>query len=293
MKIAIFAGLGNQLFQYAYAHQISSQINSDIVFAIDNKPQEDRPFGLAPLIEVCPHVVSSKKEEIRNFTKPNNFMFKIFQNRNYLILGRFLARNRVMQEKSPFQFDTEQYSSNRINMGYFQNWKYVDSTWDLIYPEIKAVLAHQRVPTFLSSNYGNLGVVHIRRGDLIPSSNTMGLLDIDYYEESLKFLRELFPELNVICITDDVPNASTLAHKLGIQKVLGPRELSEWEAMALMAKAKFVVAANSTFSWWGGYLCSKNSGIAIIPTPWFKNWYQEIGSAFSFPGAKLVEARFS
>ncbi len=293
VKIAIFAGLGNQLFQYAYAHHVSKRISSSITFAIDNKPQEDRPYGLAPLVEVCSHVSNTRIEEIREFPNVKNLAFRIFQNKNFYFLRRFIATPGVNQEKSPFQFDPEQFSKNQLNMGYFQHWKYVENVWGLIYPEIKAVLATQQTPDFLSSDFTNVGIVHIRRGDLAASADTMGILSIEYYKESLEFLREICPELTLVCITDDVPNASKLAYQLGIQKILGPSELSEWETMALMAKAKFVIAANSTFSWWGGYLCSKNSGLAVIPSPWFKNWHQEIGSAFSFPGAKLIEARFS
>jgi len=53
-----------------------------------------------------------------------------------------------------------------------------------------------------------------------------------------------------------------------------------------------MISANSTLSWWGGYLALKRGAASFIPYPWFKNWTPEVGSAFNFPGFKILPAAF-
>jgi hypothetical protein len=38
-----------------------------------------------------------------------------------------------------------------------------------------------------------------------------------------------------------------------------------------MSKADYLFTANSSLSWWGGYLCMNNGGKVKIPQPWFQD----------------------
>ena len=291
VKIAVFAGLGNQLFQYAYAHKISEMTGGQIEFAIDNKPQGDRPYGLAPLVASCPHVRKVNQKEIREVPK-QRFGLRLFKNRHLRFLLPLLDSSYFAQEEFPFQYNLEQFSKHKLNVGYFQNWEYVESVWETISLEINQVLAMQDLSMVSGISLDKTIVIHIRRGDLIPSANTMGVLDVSYYENALANILNFNSNLEVICITDDVPNSRDVAKQLNSKILLGPQELNQWEAIALMSKSKYVVASNSTFSWWGSYLCLKNGGKAILPHPWFKDWHQNIEQAFLFPGSTIEEAIF-
>lgn len=291
VKIAVFAGLGNQLFQYAYAHKISEMTGRQIEFAIDNKPQGDRPYLLAPLVANCSHVRKVNQEEIREVPK-QRFGIQLFKNRHLRFLLPMFNSSYFAQEKFPFQYSLEQFSKHKLNVGYFQNWRYVESVWENISSEINQVLAKQDLSMVSGISLGKTIVIHIRRGDLIPSAKTMGVIDVRYYEKAIANILRLEPNLDIICITDDVPNSIDIAEQLNAKVLLGPQALNEWEAIALMSKSKYVVASNSTFSWWGSYLCSKNGGSAILPHPWFRNWHQSIEQAFVFPGSTIEEAIF-
>jgi len=59
-----------------------------------------------------------------------------------------------------------------------------------------------------------------------------------------------------------------------------------------MSRSKYVIAANSTFSWWGGFLASEHAAKVFLPDPWFHNWPEEVGDAFYFPNCVRVKSDF-
>jgi hypothetical protein len=57
-----------------------------------------------------------------------------------------------------------------------------------------------------------------------------------------------------------------------------------------MSKADYLIAGNSTLSWWGGFLSFSNGGEVYIP----KYFYNNLDSheAFNYPGFNLYENNF-
>ena len=177
--------------------------------------------------------------------------------------------------------------------GYFQNWQYVHVVMPQIYSELVAMLT--KVSGIASIQLGDsvYGVVHFRRGDLLNYGKTMGVLDDDYF---LKAITYAFTDLNqrvkLVVLTDDKEAGEKTFASLA-DEVYGPDDVDEWEALRIMSNAIFVVTSNSTFSWWGALLSSKNGGTAYVPSPWFLDWSPNPGEAFTFPSFKKVPAQFT
>jgi hypothetical protein len=252
----------------------------------DQNPRNDRPFELEDLLSECSHFVGIST--INGGLKPLlRKLSKLFNLKKY-------QQYEILKEPREFEFSdlSTETKSKSLVQGYFQNWQYVESVWDVIGIELNTFILNLRLPN-LYTDERPMVILHIRRGDFKLQSSTFGLLDINYYLTSLNYVRsssELEPF--IVVNTDDVDSASILIHAIEPDQVLTPADASAWQCLGLMNSAKFVIAANSTLSWWGSYLCSKSGGTSIIPSPWFKNFSPSAGESFSHPDFVTMKSSF-
>jgi hypothetical protein len=294
LKIFVNGGLGNQLFQVAYAHQGLESSEQKIQIVGDPSPRVDRPFDLIPFLEACEHA-KSVRIGINLFGK---ITYQIQRVVNKLLPKSYLAliglNRNVFTEHLPFNYVIPGINDHRMQVGYFQHWKYIESVWETFGLDLENAINRIILPVEIGRlNLDETCIVHIRRGDLIRSVGTMGILDLNYYRNAISRIKEKeFGNLKLVGITDDFAGAKKISEELGLDLLLGPSELSSWQSIALMAKSKAVVCANSTFSWWGGILSAKKGGAVAIPNPWFVNWHEEVGDAFLHPNLLPVNSSF-
>lgn len=289
MKILIKGGLGNQLFQFCYLHSLHKLFGTNIGIIQDPSSRVDRPFMLERILFFCTHF------EEGVIQKP--FLVKVKNRVVKMMLIRGLAyRSQVskfVNETHEYDFSLEipNIKSNSIFIGYFQHWRYVDSCWEIVGPEIFAALNQQVIRAHSVNEYL---VIHVRRGDFNLQNEQLGRLKSQYYEDALQIALTALnlPRISIFVITDDPEEAKQIFSVKNELKIIGPAELDEWGCLSLMSGAKAVITANSTLSWWGGYLAYKNGGIMVIPKPWFDLWGERVGSAFAHPGVLQVDSRF-
>ena len=77
---------------------------------------------------------------------------------------------------------------------------------------------------------------------------------------------------------------------LNPQHIITPKELSGEETFALMSSSKRLILANSTFSWWAGFLTMQNHGTVLIPSPWLKSGHYQ--GNLEYPGMMSMVAEF-
>ena len=156
--------------------------------------------------------------------------------------------------------------------GYFQTWKYFEycKNHDLVNLELrnpteeymKAVEALIDVPTL---------VVHVRRGDYIPLSQTFGVLDESYFVTAAAHLLELYGINRIWIFSDEIDVVeSNFKDKIWRGAVFTKFDLSPLETIFLMSKASAFVISNSSFSYWAAML-SKETDRTVAPESWFKN----------------------
>ncbi len=291
MQFAIFAGLGNQLFQFTAAHLSCDGGEKRMTLVVDQSPQVDRPFLLAPILQNCPHDANCRVSEIRE-TKGRGRIMKVLSLKYFEPMQKFLQFLPINYETTPYKFNVLQFQASKLNVGYYQHWKYPESAWLEIGPEITNSLRNLKLSGDILNAVRDSIVIHIRRGDLLNSKETMGLLSREYYASAINSLVSEDSSNEVIAFTDDTEGAAGLSRELNVKKLLGPEDISQLEALAYMSYSNRLVVANSTFSWWAGFLAIKNNACVIVPDPWFKNWHQEIGDAFIHPQMQPIESSF-
>ena len=293
MKIYINGGLGNQLFQYSFAHSDQEEIE----LYLDKHSRLDRPFELKELIEYCRHNtnIARTNETLLNYRIkvqriPVKLKIKFMNN----VLSYF---TKVNFEEKPFAYTSRVLTLKRaLNLGYFQHWKNVEDNWNSFGNELLEYLGQIEVPLPLQPAHTQQIVLHVRQGDLVNVKHSMGVLASSYYSKSISEITKIRADIdfNYIFLTDDVGRATEVQRNLNLPSalILGPGQLNAWQTLKIMSESKYLICANSTLSWWAGFISAKKGGQVYFPEPWFKNWHEPVGDAFYFPECKTIQSTF-
>lgn len=102
--------------------------------------------------------------------------------------------------------------------------------------------------------------MHVRRGDYVGHPLYVDLTQTDYYEKAMKE----FPNSKFLIFSDDIEWCKEYFE--------GDYEFCEEQdpikAFNIMAGCKGLIMANSSFSWWAGYLLK---GKVVAPKQWFSD----------------------
>lgn len=272
--VAINGGLGNQLFQWFYAHSISK----DSTFRIDRlfsprhikKLKESNQFQelLLHISDKCTHL---KKTNGNPFWILVNKFFHLL-NRAWLIypnekVFKFFGYFRECPNISVKQ--SENPPRNLIySYGFFQQESIVKETLSIVEVELLPFLEDltnkTRVKFALTDDYT---VIHIRRyptkGYQLTPVQFCNLSD-DYFLDWRR--NQVINKL--VVITKDKNDLGDLILQLSPSLVLDDTETSAWEALAIMYGSTKMLGSNSSLSWWGARLSQLRGSEVWMPSEW-------------------------
>jgi hypothetical protein len=159
-------------------------------------------------------------------------------------------------------------------LGHFQSWRYFDEIGDEIRARMSCLVAPSdwflRMCTTISPGRGSVAL-HVRRGDYVlpEQQRVQGLATKDYYVRALAVLRQMGFGGTVFLASDSLDVAVKELH--GVTDVVPidpPPGTKDFEVLLLLSRADALVAANSSFSWWAGYLGTRPDHVVIAPRPW-------------------------
>ena len=281
--VVLHGGIGNQLFQWAYGHQLATK-GFRVNFVFFNKPYKlaHTRESLQKYIRDCEHGtfstlnLSSNRliRTVQDPTDPYN-PFSLLKNK--------LAKNLEDPFTIPNQNDSFAY-----HLGYYQNSSIVDKLKDILVPELLVSLDSGKKSSTTNDLVG-AEVIHIRRGDTLTPQNMerVGVLSSEYYSK--------LPRKSAhrrIVVTDDIEGAKIILREQDIDTFYGPDDLSVKETLRVMANASSLYTANSSLSWWGGVLAQYQGAKVFIPDPYFRNFTPNPGNALSFPGFQKLPSDF-
>ncbi len=228
-------GLGNQLFQWAYAKNLSiingSDLYLDLGFLNKNLGVTKRNFSLNKFPNVKFDLISNK--DISN--------------------EKFI----VITEHSRFDFNSE---FNYYLDGYFQSEKYFMQSND----KIRSYLDPNKKITISGlDSFSNTVSIHVRRTDYIKSNGYHPVQTIEYYQKSLEIIGEYE---NLLIFSDDISWCKSNFNFPRMKFIVGNDELDDLWTMSLCSHN---IIANSSFSWWGAWLNRNPNKKVISPINWF------------------------
>ena len=268
----IEGGLGNQLFQYAAARSLADRLGCDLALDIRGLDENgDRPYQLdlyrirasvvsSQLLQGLPEIRSSRWGRIRSsFSQlaPAIFSFPMFWPRSFAFDPRF-----------------DQISRPVCLVGYWQSEKYFASNRDRLLPDLQLQTPLSAQTPFLDEILSTRSVaLHIRRGDYVSNASAAqfhGLCDMAYYVAAIEVLKARFSDIQVFVFSDD-PNWARVNLKLNAPMHYvdtNPSDQGHID-LELMRQCRHHVIANSSFSWWGAWLCSSHDQVVYAPSRWF------------------------
>jgi len=146
----------------------------------------------------------------------------------------------------------------------------------LIKLDLKKTLVKEKVKNYHYDLENSISM-HFRMGDYKLYPDLHPILSKDYYKKALKYLFKEEPLLKKVlyfCEEGDVVKVeeTILYLEKEYPSVIFTRcspLLADWEQLLVMSLCRHNIIANSTFSWWAGYLNSYPANIVCYPQTWF------------------------
>ncbi|TAL70780.1 MAG: alpha-1,2-fucosyltransferase [Bacteroidetes bacterium] len=272
----LIGGIGNQMFQYAAGKSLAEHHGVELKLDISDFQFYAHRWYSLNHFNITSQIASD--EEISKFIGKN-------KSKSLMILrervGRLLPlKRRKIYYEHHFHFDEKfLYLPPEIYIsGYWQSEKYFNGIESIILNEFSF---HEKIEGMneklaVQIQDSNSISIHIRRGDYVSNklTNIMhGVCGIDYYLNAVKYLSKSVEQPHLYVFSDEPEWArENLQTSFPMTFVNHNSGQNDFEDMRLLSLCKHHIIANSSFSWWGAWLCRNGNKIIIAPKRWFNEY---------------------
>ena len=259
IRVLANGGLGNQLFIWNLAHNLENKYRRKIEI-IYPASGTNRVCEILHLTDYCSHQIK--------VTESNklHYAFAVLEriNRKSSVMARLLTQIfSISQTNLPSEIFEHSSKPPRFIIGYFQSPSFVEETIDLYRSELLiATKTAAENSEYWNSDVTKTKMLHIRRGDFISTKANVGLLSIEYFASKVKTGEK------VIIFTDAKKDDPEIKGSFSHSVIFGSDLLDTWTSFSLLSHASHLIASNSTFSWWAGFISLMRGGIVTAPNPW-------------------------
>lgn len=274
--VRIWEGLGNQLFQYAYARSLQEKEGYKVYLEcrrVYRKSFVKEDLSVERKCKLHHFNISLKAINLQEraewaFMEQSTLFNKIqFQFASHRI-GKYHFATDFTDQGDHFQFHPELYSFRKPTyvMGHFLNKKYFEDIRPILLKELRLKVPPRITDTLrqLLMNENTISV-HIRRTDFI--SRGYCISTDKYYEDAIAYMKDHIENPKFLFFSDDMDWVRKRYGKENDEEYFFVSNgiLTDYEELALMYQCKHNIMANSTFSFWGAWLNDNPDKIVIIP----------------------------
>lgn len=277
----LIGGLGNQMFQYAYAETLAKELNDEVCFDISfykgktpaifklqvegkEKESPDTLVGFlsAKRAEKIYHVLQYVIRKV-NHERIGNRLFRWYSKQGYY-----------------FNFDPFYYPSlkcdkvNKFIYGYFQGLQYFESVENKIRKQFVTEIGERAQKYKEQIKSCTAVAVHIRLGDYQAKKNQyMNVCTDSYYANSINYIKQKVSNPKFFIFTND---AGSVRKKEYIpEDAVIVNDTKDYEDLMLMKACRHFIISGSTFSWWGSFLSEVEGKITVAPDMWMTTLREE------------------
>lgn len=273
--IAIKGGLGNQMFQYAFAEALKDKYPEEDVFidtTLFKGYQIHNGYELKKVFDVP--IKEATKKEIKEVSRyiPNYKLSRVY--RKVFGYGK-------TEYKEPRLFtywqEAVDIKGNCYYEGSWQNERYFKDVSSRIRKvfEFKQPLEARNSDILIDIETTESVSIHVRRGDYLNDPTYQGICDLPYYRNAVEYIKSHVKEPFFYIFSNDadwcMEHIKPLCEKCVIIDWNGGEK--SWADMQLMSLCKHNIIAHSSFSWWAAWLNQNEGKIVVAP----KGWYNDKG----------------
>ncbi|WP_299121659.1 alpha-1,2-fucosyltransferase [uncultured Tenacibaculum sp.] len=256
--IRIVGGLGNQMFQYAYAKAL--QLSG---------------------YDVKIDITKFKKYKLHGGYQLDKYKIDLDSASSFAInLGKLGLKKSLKEKSLLFNQDFKSIKGNEYVKGYFQTEKYFSEIRDTLLEQFTINIDLATSTKDYSKQIKEAKIscsLHIRRGDYISdqkANSVHGTCSLEYYKEAIELLNKKYGEVKFFIFSDDI---EWVKSNLPVENaVYVDHKTIPHEDIYLMSLCNHNITANSTFSWWGAWLNKNENKTVIAPKQWYIDKENEI-----------------
>lgn len=255
--VRITGGLGNQMFQYAFARALQAR-DKRVVLQWHGHRTKSRHNGW---------------ELDSVFATPLSENIRVVNHSPFFNLAAWAMRKTVRKrEPKNIGFSPICLKETRGYLdGYWQSEKYFIDIEKNIRSDFRFKPLHGEKNFQLQERMASEPCVsvHVRRGDYLNHTGLGEVCNTEYYHQALRKLETAHPGCTPIVFSDDIPYCRELFSGKDSLFVDWNQGENSWMDMALMSLCHHHIIANSSFSWWGAWLGATADSTTIAPKQWY------------------------
>ena len=259
--VKIKGGLGNQMYQYAFAKAYGIRHKLPVVLDMDPiRHAVNRPYALQHFA-VDTRIRDHSRGAVNQFKNLFFYMSLLIRGKYVLERQGGFRKNLLEKRRESVYFD-----------GYWQSFRYFEAIrsqllHDFALKEPLSTVSKQWAAQIQAQH--DAIFIHVRRGDYVTVAKNRAMflaLPISYYQEAVQHIVAKHPQAVVFVFSNDMAWVKENLHfTTDTYYVEGNDEEHGYEDMYLMSLCRHHVIANSSFSWWGAWL-SRQDGMTIAPS---------------------------
>lgn len=279
--VKIFGGLGNQMFQYAFARALS--LEKSVPFAMDVswfKTQidtstldgPDKREYLLDRFNIVEKYSGDGGSTLAHWVSKTPSVGLMLKN-----LGPVLNRVIPLEiTESDFETKIRKISGNGtvLLQGYWQDYNYFWAHNDVIAKDftLRRGVTDENRQYLEQIRSSNSVSVHVRRGDALKpfARKFYAMASMDYFVNAASLVHGKIHQPTFFVFSNDIKWVKA-NFEIDFPVIFIESDGPDYEHLYLMSRCKNNIIDISTFSWWAAWLNDNPSKIVIAPEQWVAN----------------------
>lgn len=290
IELIMRSGLGNQMFEYAYARKIQQELgDNEIIINTEYMKQKDfRSYSLNNF-KLNSSVIVLKddlaKKSLKRFYVRLPFAFGLdfipwrVLKKQALGETKYLKRSKKGMYYAHLATDTypiiDCKRAHKYVFGFFQNASTVNGIEDILKNEFEVITPESpdNKAMIIEIESANSVCLHIRRGDYMNDKwKSMQVCNFNYYNRAVEEAKKVLNKPIFYVFSTGHDDIKWIKENYHFDAAIRYVDLDnpDFEEFRLMQTCKHFIISNSTFSWWAAFLSKNRDKVVWTPSIWRK-----------------------